>query len=280
VLDIIEPLGAKYQNPTVLLRAHDHQSPIGSVTFDRPTKTGVGFLAKIPKIQEPGLLKDRVDMAWGEIKHGLVRAVSIGFRPTVDPEPLKTGGLRFPKIEIYELSTVAVPAQALATIDQIKAIDAAVRAGETPATASATSALEAMLRTAHDTADSKAMRDLLMSEGQRCIDESFAVKETRDFQLGHAAAGLAAVVGRHLADFVIAVEQRTIARIADVERRLEEQGRAYKGIWKPGTYAAGSFVTHSGSMWHADKATDFKPGEGGGWTLAVKRGGESKERGQ
>jgi hypothetical protein len=30
-------------------------------------------------------------------------------------------------------------------------------------------------------------------------------------------------------------------------------------------------------MWHADKSTDFKPGEGGGWTLAVKSGRDGKD---
>lgn len=65
--------------------------------------------------------------------------------------------------------------------------------------------------------------------------------------------------------------------IGELEDKLEQQGPAYKGVWRAGkTYSAGSFVTHAGSMWHADKDTCFKPGEGGGWTLAVKAGRDAK----
>lgn len=64
--------------------------------------------------------------------------------------------------------------------------------------------------------------------------------------------------------------------VDQLEDKFERRGPAYKGVWKAGqTYPVGSFVTHGGSMWHADKATSFKPGEGGGWTLAVKRGGQA-----
>ena len=40
----------------------------------------IEFDAEIPVVAEAGMLKDRLDMAWAEIKAGLVRAVSIGFR--------------------------------------------------------------------------------------------------------------------------------------------------------------------------------------------------------
>src|SRR5678816_3000028 len=79
--DTINPMGAKFNNPLPLLHQHNRDEPIGTVTFKKPTPKGIQFDAQIPLIEEPGLLKDRVDMAWGEIKHGLVRGVSIGFRP-------------------------------------------------------------------------------------------------------------------------------------------------------------------------------------------------------
>lgn len=257
VADIIDPLGVKYQNPTVLLRAHDHTMPIGSVTFDRPTKTGVGFRARIPKIEEPGLLKDRVDMAWGEIKHGMIRAVSVGFRPLEPPQPISGGGMRFQKTEIFELSTVAVPAQALATIDNIKAIDAAVLRGEAPVTPADRSLWQEMLR-----------------RGVGALDKRLA--EWNDLSPeGRKEEGISLDVSLLQAGVVEMLKVLT-ARVEETERRFEAQGRAYKGVWKPGHYSAGSFVTHGGSMFHADKATDFKPGEGGGWTLAVKRGVDGK----
>lgn len=252
VLDVIEPMGCKYKNPTVLLRAHDHQAPIGSVTFDRPTKAGITFTAHIPKIPEPGLLRDRVDMAWGEIKHGLCRAVSVGFRP-LQTEALPSGGLRFLKSEIYELSTVAVPAQELATIDQVKAIDAAVRRGDSPATASG------------------AVWDLCSERGQKALVDShaewLAMTSAERKQTGFSCETM----------FLQDTTFQMLKFLADRIEGIERQGPAYKGIWKPQTtYKKGSFVSHAGSMWHADETTDFKPGEGGGWTLAVKRGADAR----
>jgi HK97 family phage major capsid protein len=72
-------------------------------------------------------LKDRVDTAWGEIKAGLVRAVSIGFR-TLEYSRIEGGGLRFLETEVLELSLVTVPANQSATIQSIKHFDTQQRA--------------------------------------------------------------------------------------------------------------------------------------------------------
>jgi HK97 family phage prohead protease len=122
--DVIDPLGAKFKNPLPLLHQHDSERPIGQVRFKRATPEGIEFTATIPKVTEPGPLKDRVDTAWGEIKAGLVRAVSIGFRILKDGvESLGDGGLRFTAIEIMELSAVTIPANAEATITTFKNFD-------------------------------------------------------------------------------------------------------------------------------------------------------------
>jgi HK97 family phage major capsid protein/HK97 family phage prohead protease len=127
--DIVEPLGVQFKNPMPLLHQHDSDKPVGSVTFDAPTKDGITFTARLPKITEPGPLKDRVDTAWGEVKAGLVRAVSIGFRALDDGyEFMKGGGIRFLKTEVLELSLVTVPANADAMISTVKSIDAALLA--------------------------------------------------------------------------------------------------------------------------------------------------------
>lgn len=120
--DIVEPLGVKFKNPLVLLHQHDSDRPVGTVKFDKPTAGGITFEARLPKIEEAGPLKDRVDTAWGEVKNGLVRAVSIGFRP-LEYSFIENGGIRFSEIEVYELSLVSVPAQADAVISTIKAFD-------------------------------------------------------------------------------------------------------------------------------------------------------------
>ena len=133
VQDTIDPMGAIFKNPLVLLHQHRHDAPIGTVKFETPTKKGIQFTAEIPVIDEPGALKDRVDTAWGEIKAGIVRAVSIGFRP-LKYAYREDGGIDFQEVEIYELSTVSVPANADAVISAIKSLDRAamVKAGVDP----------------------------------------------------------------------------------------------------------------------------------------------------
>ncbi len=126
VNDTIDPMGAKFTNPLTLLRAHRSDMPIGSVMFKKPTSKGIEFEAEIPVIAEEGELKSRLDMAWGEIKAGLVRAVSIGFR-ALKYAFKDDGGIEFQEIEIYELSTVAIPANAGAMITSVKSIDKQLR---------------------------------------------------------------------------------------------------------------------------------------------------------
>jgi HK97 family phage prohead protease len=127
VRDTINPLKATFAPEISLLHQHRHDAPIGHVRFGKPTKHGIPFEAEIPVINEPPTLKERVDVAYGEIKHGLVKAVSIGFRPTEDPTYNKQGGVDFHGIEIYELSTVTIPANSEALITAVKSFDDAAR---------------------------------------------------------------------------------------------------------------------------------------------------------
>lgn len=119
--DVVEPMGAKFAPELSLLWQHKHDSPVGVAEFGRATKAGIPFKAVIAKITEDGPLKTLTDMAWQSVKAGLVRAVSIGFRP-IEYEVMDKGGLRFTKSEIYELSLVTIPANASATIQTIKAL--------------------------------------------------------------------------------------------------------------------------------------------------------------
>lgn len=131
--DIVEPLGVKFNNPLPLLHHHRSDQPVGHVTFKRPTKNGIAFEARLPHIKEDGPLKTRVDTAWAEVKAGLVRGVSIGFR-SIDSEFMDNGGVRFKESEVFELSLVTIPANAEANIQTIKSFDAEARAasGEEP----------------------------------------------------------------------------------------------------------------------------------------------------
>lgn len=119
--DIVEPLGVKFKNPLPLLWQHDHEKPVGTVKFEKPTKDGIRFVATLPAIAEEGKLKEMVDLAWQAVKAKLVRGVSIGFRP-LEYSHLDSGGIRFTESEIYELSLVSVPCNASASIETIKSI--------------------------------------------------------------------------------------------------------------------------------------------------------------
>src|SRR5690625_4254453 len=107
--DIIEPMGVSFKNPLAFLWQHKHDQPIGTVRFEQPTDDGIEFEAEIAKTDEPGRLKDRLDEAWQSIKLGLVRAVSVGFRP-IEYAFMDEGGIRFIKSEVFELSAVTIPA--------------------------------------------------------------------------------------------------------------------------------------------------------------------------
>lgn len=126
--DVVEPLGVEFKNPMPLLWQHDATKPVGTVEFDKPTKAGITFKAKVAKVADAGALKDRVDEAWQSLRAGLVRGVSIGFRSLEHALMKETGGLRFLKSEVMELSLVTIPANADATIQTIKSFDTKQRA--------------------------------------------------------------------------------------------------------------------------------------------------------
>jgi HK97 family phage major capsid protein/HK97 family phage prohead protease len=122
--DVVEPLGITFKNPLPLLLHHDTHRPVGTVTFKPPTAAGLEFEATLPLVPEPGALRDRIDEAWQSIKAGLLAGVSVGFR-ALEHQRHSNGGTRFLKSEILELSLVAIPANAAATIHTIKSLDLA-----------------------------------------------------------------------------------------------------------------------------------------------------------
>jgi uncharacterized protein len=127
--DVIEPLGVKFKNPLPLLWQHKHDAPIGHVKFEKPTAKGIEFEAELPVVEEEGTLRDRIEEAWQSIKLGLVKAVSIGFRP-IEYSFIDNGGVKFSEVEVFELSAVTIPANADAVISAVKSIDAQLRAEE------------------------------------------------------------------------------------------------------------------------------------------------------
>jgi HK97 family phage prohead protease len=129
--DVVESTGGRFKLPIPLLHHHKNDQPVGQVTHAKATKDGITIKAKLARVTEPGALKDRIDLAWGEIKAGLVRGLSIGFKP-VEFEPLDVkdpfGGLRYSVWDLFEVSLVTIPANADAQISVIRSIDQGLQA--------------------------------------------------------------------------------------------------------------------------------------------------------
>jgi len=123
--DVVEPLGITFKNPLPLLLYHNTQKPVGQVKFFPPTAAGLDFEATLPTVDEAGTVRDRIEEAWTSIKTGLLAGVSIGFRAIEEAFNKETMGFRFLKTEVLELSLVAIPANAGATISSIKSLDLA-----------------------------------------------------------------------------------------------------------------------------------------------------------
>ncbi|PPC63916.1 phage major capsid protein [Pantoea sp. ICBG 1758] len=125
--DVVMPDGAQFSLPIPLLWQHDHLSPIGEVTSARVTDEGIEIKAQLARADAPSQLAARLDEAWQSIRLGLVKGLSIGFRP-IEYAFIDDGGIRFSSWEWYELSVVTVPANAEGTISTVKSIDQELRA--------------------------------------------------------------------------------------------------------------------------------------------------------
>ena len=134
--DVVEPDGAQFQLPVALLWQHDHSQPIGQVIAAKVTEAGIEIRAKLAKLNAPSQLAARLEEAWQSIKSGLVRGLSIGFRP-IEYSFIDDGGVRFTKWEWYELSAVTIPANADASITSIKQFSAEPAASGNKRSASA-----------------------------------------------------------------------------------------------------------------------------------------------
>lgn len=116
--DIVEPHGAKFSLPFPFLAQHDHQSPIGEVYSAMVTDQGIEIEARIAKNSD----LDYVEKTWKQIKSGLVRGLSIGFRP-IKYKQIKGGGVHYTSYELFEISAVTVPANFQSNITNVKRFD-------------------------------------------------------------------------------------------------------------------------------------------------------------
>jgi HK97 family phage major capsid protein/HK97 family phage prohead protease len=111
--DVVEPLGASFKLPLVLLHEHDRKAPLGQVIEATATEAGIEFVAQVAKDATASISE-----VWQKVKAGLIPFVSIGFSPT-EAEPTSTG-YRFKKWEWLELSLTTVPANPEAAIRLVK----------------------------------------------------------------------------------------------------------------------------------------------------------------
>jgi HK97 family phage major capsid protein/HK97 family phage prohead protease len=126
--DIVESMGAEFALPIPFLFQHRSDEPVGHVTKAKVTKSGIEVEIQLQQTDEPGLVKDRLDKAWHDIKLGLVRGLSIGFKP-LEVAKIEGGwGQRFIKWLWLELSAVTIAANGDCSITAIKSIDAPVLA--------------------------------------------------------------------------------------------------------------------------------------------------------
>nr|WP_109042495.1 phage major capsid protein [Escherichia coli] len=121
--DILEPEGAEFGSTIPFLWQHDHSRPVGQCTVRR-VREGLEITAMLvkPVPDMPSQLAARLDEVWAAIKTGLVRGLSVGFRPH-EYTYLDGGGLHFLRWELMEVSAVTVPANAECTIRTIKSYD-------------------------------------------------------------------------------------------------------------------------------------------------------------
>ncbi|HEK1999764.1 TPA: phage major capsid protein [Proteus mirabilis] len=107
--DIVEPEGGVFTLPLPLLWQHNMEQPIGEVIDAKVTPHGIKIKAKIAQIASPPGLSARLEEAWQSMKSGLVKGLSIGFKP-LEYAFLNEGGIRFTKWVWTELSVVTIPA--------------------------------------------------------------------------------------------------------------------------------------------------------------------------
>lgn len=62
-------------------------------------------------------------------------------------------------------------------------------------------------------------------------------------------------------------------------RVISDEVLRYRGVWlQDKTFAVGSVVTHSGSLWLAKEPTDRRPGTDPSWKMIVKNGSFNDQR--
>lgn len=225
--DVVVPTGAKMALPLPFLYQHNSGQPIGHVTAAKVTEAGIAITAQIAKGVAPF-----IDEAWALIKAGLVRGLSIGFRPIKDPKPIKGSyGLRFEEWELMEISAVTIPANAEASISIVKSIDeklralgdsrpTSVRLGSSPADVGAKHSKGSTMKTyAEQIQDLQNTRAAKFARQKEVMDKALAEGRSTEDAEGEEVDELEAAIGRIDKDLIrlerMAAEQVRQAKAVD-----------------------------------------------------------------
>lgn len=127
--DIVEPSGAKFNLPLILLSQHNPGSPVGHVIEAKTRKDRIDVVTQLvdPDMARSQTVKERLLAAWDDVKLNLTRGFSIGFSPLESARIKDSYSYHFLEWEWLELSLVTIPANADASIQTVKSIDTQVR---------------------------------------------------------------------------------------------------------------------------------------------------------
>lgn len=130
--------------------------------------------------------------------------------------------------------------------------------------------------------DAREIRDALLTTAVRAGAFYRSVDESKKATVNHSPPVVMLFCQEALtelkANALLHIAVRLQARCDELERRLEESPLKYVGSFTEGVqYRGGNFVSHAGSVWHANVTTRQRPGAGEDWTLAVKRGRDGKD---
>jgi HK97 family phage prohead protease len=99
--------------------------PVGNWTAAGVSSDGIQVEGEMPLFAKGRVLRERIEEAWESVKLGLVRGLSIGFRPLDYTWDKDSEGFLFKEWEWLETSLVTIPANAEATIQVVRACDLA-----------------------------------------------------------------------------------------------------------------------------------------------------------
>jgi hypothetical protein len=118
----------------------------------------------------------------------------------------------------------------------------------------------------------------VVAEREAPMRDRIAALESKSVALPATLGNVKSGTADELLDAIDGLLRRTLAPLVKRIEELERTPFSYEGPHEQGkSYRKGAFVSHNGSLWHADvDGVMHRPGDGGGWKLAVKSGRDAR----